>query len=46
MSTDSILAALLLIEQLLVALLELQATDSLADDDADSPVYLNASSRK
>ena len=46
MSTDPILAALLRIEQLLIAILELQAADSLADDDADSPVYLNASSRK
>ena len=46
MSTDSILAALLRIEQLLVALLELQATDSLADDDAYNQVYLNAAPRK
>ena len=46
MSTDPILAALLRIEQLLVALLELQAADSLADDGADSPVYLNAAPRK
>ena len=46
MSTDSILAALLRIEQLLVAILELQAADSLTDDDADNQVYLNAAPRK
>ena len=46
MSTDPILAALLRIEQLIVAILELQAADSLADDEADSPVYLNAAPRK
>lgn len=46
MSTDPILAALLRIEQLLVAILELQAADSLADDPTDSPVYLNAAPRK
>lgn len=45
MSDDPrILAALLRIEQLLAALLELQAADSLADDSQDdAPQYLNAS---
>lgn len=40
---QKILAALLRIEQLLAALLEIAAADSLADDDQDdAPQYLNA----
>ena len=46
MSTDPILTALLRIEQLLVAIFEMQAADSLADDPTDSPAYLNAAPRK
>lgn len=41
---QKILAALLRIEQLLAALLEIAAADSLADDNQDDPApqYLNA----
>lgn len=46
MSTDSILAALLRIEQLLAALLELQAAEYHGDEPDDVPQYLNAAPRK
>lgn len=45
---QKILAALLRIEQLLVALVEIAAADSTGDDDQDdgAPQYLNAAPRK